>query len=98
VGYYDGYPRSVSHRAHVLVAGRRCAVLGRVMMNHIIIDVTDVPPAGPTVVATLLGRDGNEEVSADDLAGWAGTINYEIVARLGAHLPRVLVAGAARVG
>lgn len=98
VGYYDGYPRSVSHRAHVLVAGRRCAVLGRVMMNHIIVDVTDVPWAGPTVVATLLGRDGGEEVSADDLAGWAGTINYEIVARLGSHLPRVLVAGAERVG
>ena len=98
VGYFDGYPRALSHRAHVLVAGRRCAVLGRVMMNHIVVDVTDVPAAHEPWVATLIGRDGAEEITADDLAGWAGTINYEIVARLGAHIPRRCVAGEGSAG
>lgn len=94
VGYWDGYPRLLSGRAHVLVQGRRCAVLGRVMMNHIVIDVTGVQDHGERVVATLLGRDGGETVSAEDLAGWAQTIHYEIVTRLGAHLRRVVLPGA----
>ncbi len=88
VGYFDGYPRLLSNRAHVLVLGRRCPVLGRVMMNHVVVDVTGVARPGERVLATLLGRDGEESVTADDLADWAQTINYEIVARLGAHLPR----------
>jgi alanine racemase len=91
VGYYDGYPRAASGRARVLAGGRRCPVLGRVMMNHLIVDVTEAEVDADTVF-TLIGRDGAEEVTADDLAGWAGTINYEIVARLGAHLPRLVVA------
>jgi alanine racemase len=61
------------------------------MMNHLIVDVTEAEVDADTVF-TLIGRDGAEEVTADDLAGWAGTINYEIVARLGAHLPRLVVA------
>jgi alanine racemase len=91
LGYFDGYPRLASGRAHVLVNGRRCAVLGRVMMNHIIIDVTRASPDDRPVVATLMGEDGEEHVSADTLGGWADTINYEIVTRLGAHLRRVVL-------
>ena len=90
VGYHDGYPRALSGKAHVLVRGRRCPVLGRVMMNHLIVDVTGLDIDGDAHV-TLLGVDGDEEVSADRLAGWASTISYEIVARLGGHLPRVVV-------
>lgn len=97
VGYYDGYPRAVSGRARVLVGGRRCPVLGRVMMNHLIVDVTEAEVSAGSVF-TLIGRDGGEEVTADDLAGWAGTISYEIVARLGAHLPRLVVAEPAPAG
>jgi len=91
MGYADGYPRLLSSRAHALVHGQRCAVLGRVMMNHVVIDVTRAAPKDETVVATLLGRDGDEQVSADQLATWAQTINYEIVTRIGAHLRRVLI-------
>lgn len=91
VGYFDGYPRLLSNKAHVLVNGRRCPVLGRVMMNHVIVDVTRASDGKGPVIATLLGRDGDEQVSAEQLASWAETISYEIVARLGAHLRRVLV-------
>jgi alanine racemase len=91
VGYFDGYPRLLSSRAHVLVNGTRCPVLGRVMMNHIVVDISGAGVEGSSVVATLLGTDGAEQVSAEMLATWAQTINYEIVARLGAHLRRVVV-------
>ncbi len=91
VGYFDGYPRLASGRAHVLVNGQRCPVLGRVMMNHIMVDVTRASPDERPIVATLIGSDGEEHVTVDMLASWAETIHYEIVARLGAHLRRVVV-------
>lgn len=92
VGYFDGYPRLLSGKAHVLVQGKRCPLLGRVMMNHIIVDVSGVELADCNQVeATLIGRDGDEQISAETLAGWADTISYEIVSRLGAHLRRVVV-------
>jgi len=90
-GYFDGYPRLASGKAHVLVNGHRCPVLGRVMMNHLIVDVTQATRDESPLTATLLGRDGDESVSAEALAGWAQTIHYEIVTRLGAHLRRVVV-------
>ena len=91
LGYYDGYPRLLSSRSHALVNGQRCPVLGRVMMNHVVIDVTRAARDEGPVTATLLGRDGEEQVSADQLAVWAQTINYEIVTRIGAHLRRVVI-------
>lgn len=93
VGYWDGYARLASGKAHVLVNGQRCAVLGRVMMNHLIVDVTHATPDERPVVATLLGRDGDEVVSAETLSGWAQTIHYETMTRLGPHLRRVVVQG-----
>lgn len=91
LGYYDGYPRLASGKAHVLVRGRRCPVLGRVMMNHLIVDVTHAVPDEAPLTATLVGRDGDESISAETLAGWAQTIHYEAVTRLGSHLRRVVV-------
>ena len=91
VGYFEGYARSLSSRAHVLVRGLRAPVLGRVCMNMFMVDVTDVPGAAAGDVATLLGRDGDEAVTAEALAGWAGTIHYEITTRVNPLLPRVAV-------
>jgi len=91
MGYFDGYPRLLSGKAHALVNGQRCPVLGRVMMNHVVIDVTRAARDDGPVTATLLGRDGDEQLTADQLAAWAQTINYEIVTRLGSHLRRTLV-------
>jgi alanine racemase len=89
VGYFEGYARALSGRAHVLVRGRRAPVLGRVCMNMFMVDVTDVPGVVAGDVAVLLGRDGDEVVSAEALAGWAGTIHYELTSRVNPLLPRV---------
>lgn len=91
VGYFDGYPRLLSGRAHVLVNGRRCPVLGRVMMNHIIVDVTRATHDERPLTATLIGEDGDEHLHVESLADWAQTIHYELTTRLGAHLRRVVV-------
>ncbi|MFO0596646.1 MAG: alanine racemase [Myxococcaceae bacterium] len=88
VGYWDGYPRLASGKAHVLVNGKRCAILGRVMMNHLIVDVTHAVSDERPLVATLMGRDGDESVSAELLSTWAQTIHYETLTRLGPHLHR----------
>lgn len=91
IGYADGYDRHFSNAAWALVGGRRAPVRGRVCMNLVMIDVTDVPGVGLEDEVVLLGRQGEREVTAEDLAGIAGTISYEIVARLGAHIPRRVV-------
>jgi alanine racemase len=91
VGYADGYPRSLSQSAHVLIHGERAPVRGRVCMNLTMVDVTDVPKASVGDEVVLLGKQGDETVSAEDLAGHAGTINYEIVTRIAPHAPRILV-------
>ena len=91
IGYYDGYARSLGG-AHLLVRGRRAPVRGRVMMNLTLIDLTHNPEAARGDEAVLIGSQGDERVSAELLAEAAGTINYEILARLGSHLPRIATA------
>jgi alanine racemase len=91
-GYADGYPRHLSNRdAAVLVRGHRCALLGRVTMDLMMIDVSNIDgvQAGDEVV--LMGRDGNEEVSCAELAQRAGTITWEITTRIGRRVRRVYV-------
>jgi alanine racemase len=90
VGYADGYDRSLGNRAHVLVRGRRAPVLGRICMNLSMVDVTDIPAAALEDEVVLLGRSGDERISAETMAEWAGTINYEVVTRISPLLPRVV--------
>ena len=90
VGYYEGYDRGLSNLAYVLIRGRRAPVRGRVCMNMMMVEVTDIPGVCIGEVATLLGTQGTERVTAEQLAGWANTINYEIVARISEQVPRVL--------
>lgn len=89
VGYGDGYSRALSGKAEVLIAGKRCKVLGRVCMDQIMADVTalteDEACIGAAVV--LLGRQGNEEITADEMADWAGTISYEMLMSATARVP-----------
>jgi alanine racemase len=91
VGYADGYPRHVRD-AVALVGSRRVPIVGAVCMDMLMIDVTDVPPAdaGLGSVVTLIGRDGAEQITIDELAGWAGTLNYEILCGISKRVPRIL--------
>lgn len=91
VGYFEGYPRIAGeHASYVLIAGHRCPIVGRICMNMMMVDVTHIPTLRVGDVATLIGSDGHESVSAHDLATWAQTIHYEILARLNPEIPRHL--------
>lgn len=84
VGYADGYLRALSGRAHVLVGGRRAPLAGRVCMNLCMVDVTHVPGAAAGDDAVLLGAQGDERITAEQMAGWLGTIPYEVLVLPGA--------------
>jgi alanine racemase len=88
-GYGDGIPRALSNRGAFLVDGAACPIVGRVAMNLTEIDLTAAPNAHVGSRVTLIGRDGNACIAADDWAQWCDTINYEIVARLPSEIPRV---------
>ena len=89
VGYGDGYHRALSGKAQVLIGGARCPVLGRVCMDQIMADVTNAPEGSVYIGApcVLLGKQGNEEITADELAAWAGTISYEMLLAATARVP-----------
>ncbi len=89
VGYADGYRVALSNRAHVLVAGRRCPVLGRVSMDQISVDITDLPEAGAGARVTLIGADGSETITVADMAAWADTMPYEILTGIGPRVARI---------
>ncbi|HWR81946.1 MAG TPA: alanine racemase [Candidatus Deferrimicrobium sp.] len=89
VGYSDGYDRSLSNRAHVLIKGRRAPVRGRVCMNLVMVDITDIKGVRLGEEAVLIGSGGSETVAADQLADWAQTISYEILSRISPAIPRV---------
>ncbi len=91
VGYYDGYDRGLSNVAHVLVNGHRAPVRGRICMNMTMVDVTDIPAVGTGTEAVLLGRQANESITAEQIAAWSGTINYEVTTRINEVLPRRLL-------
>ena len=91
-GYADGYPRHLSNcGASVLVRGKRCALLGRVTMDLMMIDVTDLPEVQPGEEVVLMGRQGDAEIPCRELAERAGTITWEITTRIGARVRRVYV-------
>ena len=93
IGYAEGLARNAGERAEVLVAGRRCRLIGRVCMNMAFVDCTEAPDARAGSTVTLIGRDGGESIGADELAAATGTIAYETVARLPAHAPRTYLTG-----
>jgi alanine racemase len=91
LGYYDGYSRSLSNRGEVLIHGQRAPVCGHVSMNLMTIDVTDIPAVQPGDEVVLLGRQGGGEVAAGEIAGWLGTIHYEVTTRINPLIPRLVV-------
>lgn len=93
LGYYEGYDRRLSSLAHVLINGKRSPVRGRVCMNMTMVDVTHIQDVEVGTVVTLLGSDDEEKVSAEQLASWMGTINYEVVSRINPSQSRFVVSG-----
>ncbi len=91
VGYFDGIPRISSKKAWVLVNGIKVPQLGRVTMNMIVVDVTDVKKIKVGDIATIIGGEKNQVVSAEDWGDWSGSFNYEITTRINPNLTRKLI-------
>lgn len=91
VGYADGYGRGLSGIGYVLLRGKRAKVLGRVCMNMIMVDVTNIKGVKVEDEVVLLGRQGDEEITAEDIAEKLGTINYEVISRINPLIPRIYV-------
>lgn len=88
VGYGDGYRRAISNRGCVLIRGRRAPIVGRVCMDQIMADVTDIPEAAMGDQVVLLGAQGDDRITPDEMARWADTIPYEIMLGIGSRVPR----------
>lgn len=91
VGYGDGYPRGLSGKGSVLVRGKRAPILGRVCMDQFMVDVSDIPDVSEGDVVTLIGADGGEEITMEELGELSGRFNYELACCLGKRIPRVYV-------
>ncbi len=91
IGYADGYSRSLSNRGEALVRGVKSMVAGRVCMDMCMLDVTEVPGVCEGDEVVLIGRQGNERITADDIAGKTGTISYEVLCGISNRVPRIYV-------
>lgn len=91
IGYADGYPRKLYDCADMLVCGRRARIAGRVCMDQLMLDVTDIPQVETGMTVTVFGKDGEERITVDELAKRNGTINYEMVCIVGKRVPRVFL-------
>lgn len=89
VGYGDGYDRLLSSRGRVLIGGRYANIIGRICMDQFMVDITDIPDVKVLDEVVLIGKQGHNEITADDIAKIKGTINYEVVCQLGKRIPRV---------
>lgn len=89
VGYADGYPRCLSGKGQVLIGGKRAPILGRVCMDQFMVDVTEIPGVQVGTPVTLVGTDGNETLSMEEVSGLAHSFNYELPCRIARRVPRV---------
>lgn len=97
VGYGDGYARSLSNQGDVLIRGRRAPICGRVCMDQFMVDVTDIPGVCVGDTVTLIGTDGEEHITLEELGEKSGRFNYEFACDLGKRIPRVFYKGGRRV-
>lgn len=96
LGYADGVPRLLSNRGHVLIGGKRAPIVGRVCMDQFMVDVTDIvaeQPLSPGDKVVFLGSQGEERITAEEIAAQAETVHYELLCHLGSRLPRNYVNG-----
>ena len=91
VGYGDGYPRTLSNKASVLIHGKRARILGRICMDQFMVDVTDIPNAKELDEVILVGKQGEEEITVDELGTLSGRFSYEFVCDIGKRVPRLYI-------
>jgi alanine racemase len=91
VGYYDGFDRSLGNKGRVLIKGQYCRIVGRVTMNMIMADATSLKDLKLEDEVVIIGKQGNNEITAEEIAEKTGTINYEVVTRINPLIPRIIV-------
>ncbi len=89
VGYADGYSRSLSNKGWVLIHGKKAPIVGRVCMDQMMVDITDIPDVKIEDKVTLIGQDGENRISVEDMADLSGSFNYEFVCHVGKRVPRI---------
>ena len=92
-GYGDGYPRSLSNKGYVLICGRKAPILGRVCMDQMMADVTHIPEAREGSLCTLIGTDGEETITMEELGDLSGRFNYELACNINERVPRIVCGG-----
>ena len=97
VGYGDGYARSLSNKGEVLIHGRRAPICGRICMDQFMVDVTDIPDVCVGDEVTLIGADGTELITLEELGELSGRFNYEFACDLGKRIPRIFYKGGRRI-
>lgn len=95
-GYADGIPRACSNRSTLLIGGRRCAILGNITMDEVTVDITDVPEVEPGDVATIIGRQGGEEISIQEFSDSARTIPWETMCGISKRVERLYAESGSR--
>lgn len=93
VGYGDGYPRSLSGKGYVLICGKKAPILGRVCMDQMMVDVTDIPDAREGSLVTLIGNDAGESITMEQLGDLSGRFNYELACNINRRVPRIVCGG-----
>ncbi len=93
VGYADGYRRSLSSKFHVLIRGQKAPILGRVCMDQLMVDVTAIPGVSPEDPVTLVGTDGGETITVEQIAEAADSFNYEFICGISRRVPRMYTQG-----
>ena len=97
VGYADGYRRSLSGKFYVLIHGKKAPILGRICMDQMMVDVTDIPGVALDDTVTLVGRDGDEEITMEAISAAADSFNYEFVCGISRRVPRIYCRGGREV-
>ena len=93
VGYADGYRRNLSSRFYVLIRGKKAPILGRICMDQMMVDITDIPDARLGDMVVLVGKDGDEQITVEQIAAQGDSFNYEFVCGISRRVPRVYTLG-----
>ena len=98
VGYADGYHRSLSNRGKMLLNGQYAKIVGRVCMDQLLLDVSDIPEAKEGMEVTIVGQDGDKRITMEEIARLSDTVHYEIMCIIGKRVPRVYTRKGENVG